>query len=145
MVIDINGMECIFKTISKWESDGDAYFKQFYRKGVKRWNYRIQVIINGSVLKFTWHDSVHEWMHGNNIMTKEKYVTAFYCALSDAISYEQNPTLEDFKDEFGYDSENYTAINVFKSCKELFDQFREVFDIQYMYEIINNMGEYDYV
>lgn len=129
------------KTISKWESRPYPYFSDYFKPWMRIWNYRLECEVNGHTFRFTWHDSISAWAEGERTMTERKYINAFSNALSDAISYLQCPTLEDFINEFGYDTEDYCAEKVYEACGVMYNEFAQIFSEQEMYDLSNELEE----
>ena len=135
------GIKAEFRTISKWLSAPDPYFKQFYAPFNQRWNYRIAVIINGHEMRFTWHDSIRAWAEGENKMDKEKYICAFSNYVDDAIAYMNNASLGDFVNEFGYDTEDFNAEEVYAACGEAYNELMSEFTDQELCDLANRLEE----
>lgn len=88
--------------------------------------YTITVEVDDKVFKTTFHDSVRNYQFGKGA-TKEMIDTALDCILMDYDSYDYNPNLQDFMDEYGYDPEENTGEKVFNACKATFNALNEMF------------------
>lgn len=78
--------------------------------------YTVTVEVGNKMFKTTFHDSVRNYELGKGA-TKEMIDNALDCILMDYDSYDYNPNLQDFMDEYGYDPEENTGKQVYEACK----------------------------
>ena len=71
----------------------------------------------------------------NNDLDEDDLILAFYCFLSDGITYFDYPNIDDFQDAFGY-SKVSECLEAYNSCKEAYYKWLEFTDIN-IFEINN--------
>ena len=71
----------------------------------------------------------------NNDLGEDDLINAFYCFLSDGISYIDYQMIDDFQDAFGY-SKVSECLKVYNGCKEAYYKWTEFTDID-IFEINN--------
>lgn len=71
----------------------------------------------------------------NNDLDEDDLIFAFYCFLSDGITYVDYLNIDDFQDAFGY-SKVSECLKVYNDCKEAYYKWSEFTDID-IFEINN--------
>lgn len=71
----------------------------------------------------------------NNDLGEDDLIFAFYCFLSDGITYLDYQNMDDFQDAFGY-SKVSECLKVYNGCKEAYYKWSEFTDID-IFEINN--------
>ena len=72
--------------------------------------------------------------YGNNCeLDEDELREAFYCFLSDGISYDDSRDIDDFQDSFGYTRVS-ECLKAYNGCKEAYEKWRELTDID-IYDI----------
>ena len=56
----------------------------------------------------------------------EHLPNAVYCILSDAESYINNPTFDEFCKDFGYDTDSISALKAFRGCKKSYEKLLQI-------------------
>jgi hypothetical protein len=98
--------------------------------------YTITIEVGDKMFKTTYHDSIRNYQLGKGA-TKEMIDTALDCILMDYDSYDYNPDLNDFMDEYGYDPEDDKGEKVYKACKATFDALNAMFTRQELEDLAN--------
>ena len=75
----------------------------------------------------------------NNDLDEDDLILAFYCFLSDGITYLDYQNIDDFQDAFGY-SKVSECLKVYNGCKEAYYKWSELTDID-IFEINNWLQE----
>lgn len=88
--------------------------------GTEHYAYTIVIDVDGDSYKTTYHDSGMNYVRGVSY-PKTLIGNAVNCILLDADSYDCNPTLVDFLDEYGYDSEGDEGRKAFEGCREAYE------------------------
>jgi len=101
------------------------------KRVAKKWGgahyaYTITIEVDDKLFKTTFHDSVMNYMRRQG-MTKETLYTALDCIFMDYDSYDYNPNLGDFMDEYGYDPEEDEGEKVFNACKQTYNALNAMF------------------
>ena len=98
--------------------------KKFH--GAEHYAYTITIEVDDKMFKTTYHDSIHNYRAGVGA-TEAMIDNALYCILMDYDSYDFNPSLQDFMDEYGYDPEEDKGEKVFYACKATFEGLNAMF------------------
>jgi hypothetical protein len=98
--------------------------------------YTITIEVGDKMFKTTYHDSIRNYNIGKGA-TEEMIDTALDCILMDYDSYDYNPDLNDFMDEYGYDPEDDKGEKVYKACKATFDALNAMFTRQELEDLTN--------
>jgi hypothetical protein len=98
--------------------------------------YTITIEVGDKMFKTTYHDSIRNYNIGKGA-TEEMIDTALDCILMDYDSYDYNPGLSDFMDEYGYDPEDDNGEKVYKACKATFDALNAMFTRQELEDLTN--------
>jgi hypothetical protein len=98
--------------------------------------YTITIEVGDKMFKTTYHDSIRNYNIGKGA-TEEMIDTALDCILMDYDSYDYNPDLNDFMDEYGYDPEDDKGEKVYKACKATFDALNAMFTRQELEDLAN--------
>lgn len=98
--------------------------------------YTITIEAGDKMFKTTYHDSIRNYNIGKGA-TEEMIDTALDCILMDYDSYDYNPDLNDFMDEYGYDPEDDKGEKVYKACKATFDALNAMFTRQELEDLTN--------
>lgn len=98
--------------------------------------YTITIEVGDKMFKTTYHDSIRNYNIGKGA-TEEMIDTALDCILMDYDSYDYNPDLNDFMDEYGYDPEDDKGEKVYKACKATFNALNAMFTRQELEDLTN--------
>lgn len=96
--------------------------------------YTVTVEVDDKMFKTTFHDSIRNYLDGKGA-TKQMIDTAVYCIVMDYDSYDYNPVLEDFVNEYGYDPEDNKGEKVYKACKATYEALNEMFTREELSEL----------
>lgn len=81
---------------------------------------------------------IHTEFHTGTEFGEPTVVDVMSCVISDALSFDNNPTFEDFAAEFGYDSDSRRAEGIYNACREMSVQVHNflgpLFD-EYAYDV----------
>lgn len=106
--------------------------KKFF--GQEHYAYTITIEVDDKVFKTTFHDSINNYRRGKGA-TSEMIDTAVDCIGMDYDSYDYNPDLNDFLDEYGYDPEEDKGRKVYEACKATFNALNQMFTREEMGEL----------
>lgn len=98
--------------------------------------YTITIEVGDKMFKTTYHDSIRNYNIGKGA-TEEMIDTALDCILMDYDSYDYNPDLNDFMDEYGYDPEDDKGEKVYKACKATFEALNAMFTRKELEDLTN--------
>lgn len=133
--LDFN-ITCTCHGKAKCPTLGDNAFHNFYTIAVER---------NNTIITFNFYDSIYNTEKGKKLHTLDDMLHAFNCFLLDSIAYYDFPTLVDFIENFGYDSEDIKmAKKVFDGCKSNYNKCMEIMDNQTMIDINTYLSENGY-
>lgn len=77
---------------------------------------------------FDYWGSVMDYHNDVDSMTEKNCIEAFEMFISDCISADQNETIDEFCQEFGYDSSNISeCIRVYEACKKEMEAWKNFF------------------
>ena len=108
--------------------------------GQEHFAYTLTMEVDDKMYKTTFHDSAVNCWHG--IGATEKMIdSAIYCIIMDYDSYDYNPVLEDFIDEYGYDPEEKTGRIVYEDCKATYEALNQMFTRSEMEELYDLADE----
>lgn len=112
--IYICGTEVTLKVLRCWKSDTAVGFEGM------RWHYRIKAQFDGKEIRYTFHGSQRDFDNRRDI-DENGIIESFYCYLSDALAFCQNPIEQEFFNCFGYNyyeaKSRKMGKNAFKGCE----------------------------
>lgn len=135
---EVLGKEYIVRVYDKRESDSP-----FTNNG-KIWKYSIGLSLNEgkSYIPFDFYGSLHDY-ESKVKETAKDFIFMAYCIFSDALSFIQNPDLDEFMDCFGYDwgdkDSRKRGKDAFEGCKEAYLKLR--MSENTLADILNEMSD----
>lgn len=132
------------------ESIISPYFDQEYKEYVYRFKVHVLSLTSSKTnntdyaindhISFDFHDSIANCKNNIKTLTHTDLINAFYCYISDALSYDQsNDDLSEFLCEFGYTDDKKSiraGIKAFEGCKEAYQILSSFLSID-LYDISN--------
>jgi hypothetical protein len=121
--------------------------KPFWDNSYLHYKFRITVknLENNKKISFLFWDSTNNYLEGKKELEEEDLILCFKCLLEDAISFLDNPNIDEFSKEFGFEKVS-EALRAFKGCKKQFEKClklglteNEVYDL--INEIIQKENE----
>lgn len=97
--------------------------------------YTIVIDVDGDTYKTTFHDSGMNYSRGVSY-PKDLINSAVNCTMLDADSYDHNPTLEEFLDEYGYDWEDENGYKAFAGCREAYERISRMLTLDEQNELV---------
>ena len=104
--------------------------------GQEHYAYTFTLEADDKMYKDTFHDSAINFIRGIGA-TKEMIDSIVYCVIMDYDSYDYNPDLDDFINEYGYDREESTGRNVYESCRATYEALNQMFTRAELEELYN--------
>ena len=129
MKVKANDIEFKIRCVKRWVAT-DVWKRG---TGDQTNSFRVELERNGRTMRFTWHDSVSEFVKRHNSFTPEKAKESLECTIMDGLVFCQNNYTE-FMNEFGYDDER-EGLKCYNVCADIYDGLSELFTEDEIYEI----------
>lgn len=118
-------LEKIYFTFKVADNQNNLFTSQHCR-------YACKIRHNGKQFSFPYQCNYHM-----NVNAKD----AIYCLFMDAMSYEQNPDIDDFSSEFGYTSIK-DAIRIYKACRRAYNALHRMFTDAELEQLYTEFEDY---